>query len=278
METVVALGSVACNIARKFENYDEYEVYKIDHEDSKEDNYLKISDFEDPEQYEKSPPTFKNFLKKVTGEVLFIVSGASRPAGASLIILEHLHKKCKISILYVKTETDFLGEKKVLQERAVFNILQQYTRSGLFERMFLLCNQQMDPLIEDASISGYFDSLNEMIVSTFHMINFFDHVKSVVDTFSKPAETARLTTIGLFDTKSGKENLFFPLDKARESRYYYGIPKKKLANEKTLHRKILNQVKDKRTENMKVSYGIYSTDYTQECGFVLVHSSFVQES
>ena len=96
METVIALGTVACNVARKLENCDEYDVYKIDHEESGEENYLQIGDFEDPEEYEKNPPSFKNFLKKASGDTLFIVSGASRPAGASLVILEYLHKKCKI--------------------------------------------------------------------------------------------------------------------------------------------------------------------------------------
>jgi hypothetical protein len=136
----------------------------------------------------------------------------------------------------------------------------------------------MDPLIEDASILGYHDSLNDLISSTFHMINFFDHVDAVTDTFSPPAETAKISTFGILDPETGEEKMFFSLDKARESRYYYGIPEENLRKEKLLHRKIVRQVKEKARKDKKVSYGIYSTNYKAECAYVLSHSSFVQEN
>ena len=171
METIIALGTVSCNVARKFEKYEEYTTYKIDHEESKEKNYLKVEKFDNPEEYEKNGPNVKNFLKKVSGDVLFIVCGASRTASASLVGLQQIHKRCKISVLYISPETDLLSEGKTLQERAVFNVLQEYTRSALLERMYLISNLSIDPMIEDASIMGYYDSINDLIVNSFHMIN-----------------------------------------------------------------------------------------------------------
>ena len=277
METIIALGTVSCNVARKFEKYEEYTTYKIDHEESKEKNYLKVEKFDNPEEYEKNGPNVKNFLKKVSGDVLFIVCGASRTASASLVGLQQIHKRCKISVLYISPETDLLSEGKTLQERAVFNVLQEYTRSALLERMYLISNLSIDPMIEDASIMGYYDSINDLIVNSFHMINFFDHTSSVTDTFSSPAETARISTFGILNPKTGEENLFFPLDKTRETRYYYGIPEEKMTKEKGLHRKIVNQVKNKATEDRKVSYGIYPTSYEQEYAYILSHSSFIQK-
>jgi hypothetical protein len=278
METVIALGTVACNVARKFEKYTEYSVYKIDHEDSKEKKYLKIEKYGNPEEYEKSVPNVKQFLKSISGEVLFIVCGASKTSGASLVILEQIHKRCNINVLYIKAETDLLSERKTLQERATFGILQQYARSGLLERVYLVSNEHLDSLVEDASIMGYYDSLNEIVVSSFHMINFFNHVSSVADTFSDPLDTARISTFGLLNMDTGEEKLFFPLDNVRETRYYYGIPEKKLTEEKGLHRKIINQVKDKTCDDKKISYGIYSTNYKQGCAYVLSHSSHIQKS
>jgi len=277
LETVIGLGTVGCNVARKLEKYEEYEVYKIDHEESDENNYQKIKKYDDPEKYEKTVPGVKTLLKKVEGPVLFVVCGASTVAPASLVILEQIHKRCEISILYIKPETDLLSEQKKMQERAIYSVLQQYSRSGLLERSFLVSNESLDPLVEDASILGYHDSLNDLIASAFHMINFFNHVDSVTDTFSSPAETAKISTFGMMNIETGKENMFFPLDKARETRYYYGIPEESLRKEKMLHRKIVKQVKDKATENTKVSYGIYSTNYKDDFAYVLSHSSFVQE-
>lgn len=278
METIVALGTVACNIAKKMKRYPQYDVYSIDHEDKKEARYQKIKKYDNPEKYESTPPGVKTLFKNIEGSVLFIVCGASTVSAASLVILQQLHKKCNVNILYIRPETDLLSEKKRLQERMVFGVLQEYTRSGVFDKMMIVSNEELDPLVQDASILGYHDSINDLIGSTFHMINFFDHIDSVSDTFSSPFETARICTFGILNIETGEEKLFFPLDNIRENRYYYGIPEDSLKNDKTLHRKIVNQVKEKTIGDTKASYGIFSTDYNTEYAYVFSYSSHVQEA
>ena len=272
----MALGTVACNVADKFSKYEEYRVYKIDHEPSDEEFYFKLKKFANLEDYESRPPDVTSFLSEVSGEVLFIVCGASSAASASLVILEQIHKKCSISVLYIHPETDLLSEGKTLQERAVFHILQEYARSGALKRIYLVANHCVDPMVEDASIMGYHDSLNDVVVSSFHMINFFDHTQSITDTFSPPSETARIFTFGILNYEDSQEKIFFPLDNVRETRYYYGIPKEKLHREKDLRRKIVNQVKEKAAEQRKVSFGIYATSYEHDCALVVSNSSFIQ--
>jgi len=278
VDKIISLGGVATRIARKFEKYPEYSILKIDTEDSKEKNYLRIEVRSSPEEYENDPPKFKNFLKNVKGEILFVVSGASICSGASLLILEYLHKKCDINILYVQPDVSLSSNTKRLQERTVFNVLQQYSRSGLFKKMYLVSNEELDPLVQDASILNYYDSLNEVIASSFHMINVFDHSDSVTDTFSDPLEVSRICTIGLFNPEDDSEKSFFPLDITREIRYYYGIPEEKLEKEVTLHRKIVDQMRTRaqQNENRKVSYGIFSTNYDYICGYALYYSSAIQ--
>ena len=51
----------------------------------------------------------------------------------------------------------------------------------------------------------YYDRLNELIASTFNMINVFKNSSSKIDTFSDPVETARISTFGVFDMESGEE-------------------------------------------------------------------------
>ena len=69
MEIVIGLGGVGCRIAREFERYIEYKVYKIDSEESTEENYLQISHYDSPEGYEKYPPKVKTFLRKVKNKI-----------------------------------------------------------------------------------------------------------------------------------------------------------------------------------------------------------------
>lgn len=278
MDKIISLGGVATRVARKFEKYPQYSIFKIDTEESKEKNYLQIESHSSPEEYENDPPKFKSFLKNIKGEVLFIVSGASICSGASLLILEYLHSKCKINILYIQPDVSLSSNTKKLQERTVFNVLQQYSRSGVFEKMYLISNEELDPLVHDASIKNYYDSLNEVIASSFHMINVFDHSESVTDTFSDLMEVSRICTIGLFNPDDDSEKSFFPLDIIRETRYYYGIPEEKLENEANLHRKIVEQMRSRvlQDENRKISYGIFSTNYDYICGYALYYSSAIQ--
>ena len=87
-----------------------------------------------------------------------------------------------------------------------------------------------------------------------------------------------LSSFGILNIETGEEKLFFPLDNIRETRYYYGVPKENLKKDKNLHRKIVNQVKEKATKDTKASYGIFSTDYDTEYAYVLCYSSHVQEA
>jgi hypothetical protein len=278
METVIGLGGVGCRIADKFKAYSQYRVYKIDSEIQKDKDCLQIPKFSNPEEYETKDLKIANFLKNIKGGILFIVSGASITSGASLVILEKLNKNCKINILYVKPEVELLSETKFLQEKIAFNIFQEYARSNVFNRIFLASNDSLSSLVEDASVFDYYPRINETIVSAFHMINVYNHIQSVSDTFSDPVEFAKISTFGILNSKTGQEKLFFPLDFIRDARYYYGIPEKKLRNEKGLHKKIVDQVKKKTLSDTKVSYGIYSTDYDEDCGYILAHSTKIQNS
>ena len=141
----------------------------------------------------------------------------------------------------------------------------------------MVSNVELEKMVENITIMNYHSSLNEMLVSTAHMINVFNNTKSVSDTFSRPVPSARVSTFGFVDFHTGEEKLFFPLDNIREIKYYYGIPRSKLETEAQLFRKIVDQVKSRKTENIKVSYGIYATEYEEEYVYMIAHSSRIQE-
>ena len=78
----------------------------------------------------------------------------------------------------------------------------------MLERMFMVTNEQLELVVEDTSIANFYEELNKFLVYTFHMINVFNHVDSVTDTFSEPSEASRICTLGVFDFESGEEKLF----------------------------------------------------------------------
>ena len=284
MESVICVGSIACNVGLGLKEYKNYKISFIDDEVQKTSrNSYCFKKYETPEKYEEQyDPGIDDFLKKrVTGDSTFIVSGASLISGALLRMMQAVKKTnptSNIQVLYVKPDTTLLSETKKLQERVVYNVLQQYARSGVFTRLLLVCSESLSTLMTDTSIIEYYDKMNELISSTFHMINVLDNTKSVVDTFSPPRPTSRIATMAVFVPGSqSEENLFFPLENKAEARYYYGIPEAGLKEEKNLYREILAEMKKRVEKFSKVSYGIYETSYDTKIGYAILYSNQVQE-
>ena len=274
MDTIIGLGSAGCNIADAFAKYPQYEIYKIDVGLKGEGSFdfPLVSSHEDCET--KCPP-MEDFFKNVSGEILFIVGGSGTISGAALQVLHHL-RRCRINILYIQPDSDLLSETRRLQERLVFGILQEYARSAVFEKIYLISNSQLEEILGEVPVTNYYSRLNELIVSTIHMLNIFQNIPPVVSTFSQVLESARIATFGVFDVESGKEKYFFPLDIVREKRYYYGISEEALKNDGALFKKIKERVKDSTQDKKRASYGVYQTQYDTNYGYVISYTSKIQ--
>ena len=274
---VVGLGTAGCNIAKQFGNYPQYTTFFIDSEKRTDENFLQITKKTSHEEYENKVRLKKSFFDKIKGDTMFIVAGAATVSGLSLRVLEKM-KHLKPTILYIKSDTSLLPEIRKKQERVVFNVLQQYARSSLFEKMYIVDNVLVESILGDVPIKGYYDHLNSLIVSTMHMINVYKNSEAEMDTFSSNLDSARIATFGLVDDITGEEKLFYSLDTPREKMYYYAINDDQLKNDGSLFKKITNQVRNKVVDvKMKVSYGIYSTDYEQNYAYSVACASMIQE-
>lgn len=276
METIIGLGNTGCNIAEKFAQYPQYNILRMDTKRRGGERFKLIPEQDSHEKYEKDCPSLKRFLKNVDDSCLLIVGGSGKISGMSLRLLESL-KGRKIFVLYVQPDRDMLSHTASLQENVVFRILQEYARSALVERVYLVSNSAVESILGDVSISEYYDKINSLIVSTIHMINVFSNSESVVGSFEEPLETARISTLGIVNLDNGEESLFFPLSMPREKLYYYAINNRKLDKEKGLRKKIMAQLKDKLiSEEIHISYGIYPTEYNEDYVYTVAHATLVQ--
>jgi len=274
MDILIGLGNVGQKLVNAFSAHPQYKVISIDHEASA---MIRVPKCQSPEEYEQSCPDITKHLKDIDGEILFVLSGASIISGAALQILKQLHGTSPISILYIHPDVETLSETRRLQTNLVFGVLQQYARSGVFKQFYAIDNQEIDKILGGAPIMGYYDSLNEVIVATIHMINIFNHTDPVVGTFSDPKEVCRISTFGILNPETGEESPFFSLDNVEDKRYYYAIPEEELKTDKTLMNKIMTQVKETPQEkDVKVSYGIFSTQYAAKYAYFVSSTSFVQ--
>jgi len=275
MSTIIGLGNAGCNVAKKLAAYEQYKLYYINTEDISEKKLKIISKQQSFEDYEDKFPSMKTFLKHSTSPYTVILGGSGSISGCVLRLLQQL-STTDITILYIKPDIDFLSSMASKQERLVFHVLQQYARSGLLKKMFVISNSRCEEILGNLTIKNYFDKINELVASTFHMYNVFQNIDPIIQTQADPQEICKIATFGLID-EEGEETLLYDLKFPREKHLYYSICKKNLESDASLIKNIKKQVRDRMTEKMKVSYSVYENNYEQDYIYSCTYASMVQE-
>tara|TARA_R110002051_G_scaffold283771_4_gene345743 strand:- start:189 stop:1013 length:825 start_codon:yes stop_codon:yes gene_type:complete len=271
---IIGLGKAGCQISADLEKYSQYNCYRIDVGISGDQCY-NFPLYENAEEYEEKVPNLQPFFKNMKGEVLFILAGGGAISCASLRILEQL-KAHPITVLYIQPEIDLLNGTQFLRERLVRGVLQQYARSAVFQRMFLISNPALESVIGNVPIMGYFNKLNEVLVSTLHMINIFKNSEPTLGRIETPRDVCRISTFGIFNSDKNEEKMFFPLDSPRDICYIYGVNKEKLQTDGSLFRTITSQIKKRGSETINVSYAIFETSYEEDIAYCVAHASYIQ--
>ena len=279
MISVIGLGNAASAIAEKFSDISNYNVYLMNDKISRSSKYkFRLKSHEKPEDYEKNIPNVKKFFKDVDEHVQFIIVGSSYSSNYSLGILEQIKDK-RIDIFYIKPDIELLTGVPRLMETAVFGVLQEYARSGLFNTITFFSNLNLENILQNIPVKEYYDTLNNSIFSTIHYLNYFEHSEPEIGQVSKPAVVNRVRTVGMLDMKNLEEKWIFDLDTERELCYYMCINEKRLEEEGGLHRKLVNMLKEKpRNAFRKISYAIYETSLQQDFGFCVAHTNVIQKN
>jgi hypothetical protein len=277
MISVVGIGNAASKIVEKFATIKNYKVYQLNDKVERPTKYKrKLKSFENPEEYENNIPKLDKFFSDISDRVQVFVVGSSMSSNYSLGILEQLKDK-EVEVFYVKPDGDLLTGIPKLVDKVVFSILQEYARSGLLKSLTVFSNQLLEDHLGSVPIKKYYDTLNESIYQTVHYINFFEHNEPEIGMVSKPLDICRIRTIGLLNMKNLKEKWLFELDMDRDVCYYMCINKEKLENDGTLHKKLVDLLKQKpRNAFRKISYAIYETEY-EDFGFCVALTNVVQE-
>lgn len=265
MDTVIGLGAAGCNIADCFKKYPQYAIYKIDTDLEEDENNYTVTERSNPEDYERHCPDLTNFLQHINGDVLFVVAGGGFISGMSLQVLKHL-KNCNINVLYIKPNDNDLSRIGFLQEKLTRNVFQEYARSGLFNILYLVSNEDLENMLGEVPILEYNNKLNEYLAGMIHWINVFKNTEPVLDNYSDPRQNSRIATFGVLDIPKGEESFLYELDNLTDKCYYFAI------NETTLKTdgKLLRNIRELTSTNeIRASYEVHSTKYPQSfCYFI----------
>lgn len=277
MTTVIGLGSAGCNIAEIFEIHKNVFQVKLIDVDIEGDNCFSLKKQNSPEEYEKNFPDLSDFLSDCTDEVIFILCGAGNVSGCALSLLKHVKHK-KVNILYIRPDIELLGNHSVLQEKVVFNVLQEYTRSGLFNSMTIVGNKQIEELMGDVTIVNYFKAINEFLTATYIPLKYLEKTTGVFQSYSPPKDISRIMTIGDYEFEvSDKERILYPLTEIDDKCYHFVINQNTLETDGKLFKNIKEKMRNKSLDTAKISYIIHSTDQEYDMCYVTLHSRKIQE-
>jgi len=274
METLIGLGQAGCSIVSLLQKHSVYNDFYID-ADIKGPQHRSLTKFEKTEDYEQNVPDLSKFFKRVKKEVHFFMAGSGKISGASLAILQQIKNK-SLNVIYLKPDLDAVGAIASKRERVAFNVFQQFARSGLFADLMLIDNTALETVLGDVPIIGYYDRLNELLSSTFHMINVLKNSVPVVGSPDERAEISRISTIGLLDTETGEEQLFYPMNRITEKTFFFAFNEERLKSDGTLNKKIKEIMKKKFDSGVKISYNVYTTEYEIDYGYCIARTSIIQ--
>jgi len=272
MQTVICLGPKACDVGELFEKNNADKVKLID-KDIEGQNCFSLPKQRTPEDYEKNCPDLSHFLSDCTEDILFITSGDCDVLSASLSILKNIKEKC-ISIMYLKPVKSFNVN---LVDKLAFNVFQEYTRSGLFKKIYLIDGSQLEDFLGEIPISDWYENYLLLIYNTYISINSLNNKEPVINNYYSPKDVSRICTFGFYDLENDNEKMLFKFNNTDDKCYNFIINENALKTDSKLFKLIKENMKNKAVDNTKISYTIHSTNNEKNYCYVVAHTKFIQD-
>jgi hypothetical protein len=276
MISIVGIGDFSSKIANKHILYPQYTVYNINTSKTNEKCFL-LPFLKNSEEYEnKCPQNISSFIDDSNDEISIFLDGSESISGVILKFLENL-KSRKINIYYIRSDLELMGNLEKIQDKICFNILQEYARSGLFNKFVIFDRIKLEQTLNNISILEIEEELGKLVSSTIHYVNVYTNIKPILSNSLDLSELGRIQTYGLSEINSPTINWFYDLQNIEEIIYYFAINSNTLKKERNLLQTIKNQVKEKQKENVKVLFSIFETSYEQNFVYCVGRTKFIQQ-
>lgn len=278
IKKIIGIGDGGIQIGKSFLKYYDYSLLTVS-----ENGDIKIPKAKKPEDLEdlmiKAKKDWSKKLKAFAekDDLIIIINGAAKSTSVSLVLMEELKENLK-SVIFVKSDPNTINETAKLQQRAAFMILQEFARSGLLEKLYVVDNIELEKISPDVNLLNYYNQLNDLLASTFHMINFCKEQRPILNTTDNPVETARIATVGAFNIEDGEKKRFYSLDFPRETSYIYILNDKALQDPARLMKiKDINTEANKAEPSNATSFVVYRSDLEHNYGYIVQYSTMIQE-
>ena len=229
------------------------------------------------EEYEASVPSLSRKLRLGKEQnIWLVVCGAGKVSGATLSILEQI-KDRRVRVAYVYPDSFFLSKTQVMQNRLVYNVLQEYARSGMIDSLYLFSNKSITEFTGEQSISSLYDNVNSTISNFILNLDWFENDEPIIGNTHEPKDISRIRTVSVGKINSNEENLFFPIDDVTESAYYYSVSSDDKENEKNLLTNIRERVTLYKEREIECSFGLWENESDVSFYYSIKYTHFIQK-
>ena len=275
---IIGLGKAGCKIAQLFKEYPQYTVFLLDSDDKykRRKNCFYIPQQQSAELYDASAIELTKLVESLDEdeEVYFIVCGSGKISACSLWILSQVRHR-KVNIIYIKPDVSTLDKNSILRNRAHLHILQEYTRSGVFERMFIFDNNSVSDIIGKTSILNFYPNINRLVATSIHWYNIYTNTDPVFDTFREKYVSSRIGTISVVNIEQSQVMNCYDIKNDNQVEYFFGVNRIRIENDEELFDKLTN-ISSSDSEDKSISFGVYPTDLEEGFSFALKTSSEIQ--
>ncbi len=228
------------------------------------------------EEYEASVPKMANKLKLgKEQDIWLIVAGAGKVSGATLALLEQLNGR-NVNVVHITSDPVLLTKTQKKQEKVVFNVLQEFARSGLIDGLWLLSNQQIQSWVGEDSIGSYYDKINDAIANFISNIAWFDNNPPFMGSLFEPNKISRIKTVSLGDPNKDEENLYFLLDNITETCYYYSVSEEDQEDNPGFLKSIRAKIANDDDSGIEASFGIWKNTSGLSYFYSIKYTHYIQ--
>jgi len=229
------------------------------------------------EEYEECGPSVAKKLRLPKDkDVVVVVCGAGKVSGIILSLLEKL-KDRNLTVFYIQPDPFVLSKTQKLQNKVVFNVLQQYARSGLLESMYIFSNKNIESIVGASSISNMYEKINVTIANYIATLNWFENTKPIIGSTHEPKEISRIRTISLSEIDDEAEKLFYDLENITESSFYYSVSKEFIENEENFLTRIKERVILYEERDIECSFGVWENESDVSYIYSTKYTHFIQQ-
>ena len=264
---LIGIGTAGSNLIKSFS--DNHKKISIVSED-----FPKIC--KKTEDFELHCPDFSDRLKFDNDECWVALCGAGKVAGCTLRVLETIKDK-KINIIYIYPDVTLCNTIQMKRNKVVSGVLQEFARSGLFNRIYLFSNKNVIEIIGDQPINKIYSMLNRQIANAIETLVWLESQKPVMGSAHESRDISRICAVSVGDFEKNQEKLLFSLDNITEASYLYSVSKKHLEKDKNMLNKIKNRIIADENNNIVSSFAIYPSEHDQSFFYSLKLTHYIQQ-